>query len=177
MAWASWTITARPVFFTDFLLTNYQSMLMASFGQTSTHAPQSPQESWSTTAVPFCTEIEPNGQESTHSPQPLHFSASIFAAIKHSPRLLKHSRSIYFYCINPSKTLLDLSPGAKHFGHWICIKRIDSNESRLAKECKEVIIEPIRGNEIWKTKIVTKPVGVLFCCNSLQQLELDILGA
>ena len=54
---------------------------MASTGQTSTHAPQSPHVSGSITAKPSFIEIASNGHDSTHVSQPVHFSRSTTAAI------------------------------------------------------------------------------------------------
>jgi hypothetical protein len=58
-----------------------QETEIASFGQTSTHAPQSPHVSASTTATFSLTAIASSGHAETHSLQAEHFSASIDAAI------------------------------------------------------------------------------------------------
>jgi hypothetical protein len=52
-----------------------------SVGHTSTHAPQSPQVSGSTTAFVSWIEMASSGQASTQSPQAEHFSASTMADI------------------------------------------------------------------------------------------------
>jgi hypothetical protein len=60
------------------------SILMASDGQTSTHAPQSPQTSGSTTAFSSFMEIASKGHDSTQDSQPVHFSGSTTAAMINS---------------------------------------------------------------------------------------------
>jgi hypothetical protein len=59
------------------------SRLIASLGHVSRHAPQSPQVSGSIAALLSFTAIASNGQDGTQSPQPVHFSWSTFAAMKH----------------------------------------------------------------------------------------------
>jgi hypothetical protein len=54
---------------------------MASTGQASMQAPQSPQVSASTTAKPSFIEIASKGHDSTHVSHPVHFSALTTAAI------------------------------------------------------------------------------------------------
>jgi len=67
---------------------NY-STLIASFGQASTQAPQSPQVESSTMAFSFSILIASNGHESTHSAQPEHFSWSTIAVIPISLRVTR----------------------------------------------------------------------------------------
>ena len=58
------------------------SMLIASLGQLSTHAPQSPHVDSSITATPSFTAMASKGQEATHCSHPEHFSVSTFAAME-----------------------------------------------------------------------------------------------
>jgi hypothetical protein len=61
------------------------SMEIASTGHTSTHAPQSPQVSASTTAKASFIEMASNGHDSTQVSQPVHFSALTTAGMNYLP--------------------------------------------------------------------------------------------
>jgi hypothetical protein len=64
-------------------------MAIASTGQTSTQAPQSPQVSASTTAKPSFIAMASNGHDSTQVSQPVHFSALTTAGMNYLPMQIK----------------------------------------------------------------------------------------
>ena len=86
----------------------HYSRLMASTGHTSTHAPQSPHVSASTTARPSFMAIASNGQDSTHVSQPVHFSGSTTAAIEYLHKTGWNQPRMSVYSISTRK------PGQEH---------------------------------------------------------------
>jgi hypothetical protein len=68
------------------------SMVIASTGHTSTHAPQSPQVSASITAKPSFIAMASNGHDSTQVSQPVHFSALTTAGMNYLPRQIEWNK-------------------------------------------------------------------------------------
>ncbi len=95
---------------------------MASHGHSSTHAPQSPHVSPSTTATPSSlSSIASNGHTSVHAPQPVHFSLSIIAAIPNSPFFFLHSHHMLIFSTPFPKALKRYN--MRKYNHETCVSQ------------------------------------------------------